>query len=143
MVTNGFPRSARLLSSGEFRHVFDTVSCKASNAHFVLLANTNLNGSPRIGFVIGKKNIRKAVHRNRIRRVIRESFRLNRAKIPALDIIVLVRKGADQFDNQHIANQLDYLWRKLRQRAEKFAEAQPSAISPAKETGLQQHHEDS
>lgn len=137
MPNFGFPRSVRLLSSGDFRNVFDTVTCKASNAHFVLLAQHQNSESARIGFVIGKKNVRKSVQRNRIRRVIRESFRHRRRDIPALDIIVLVRKGADQFDNEQIGKQLDYLWRKLRQRAEKPVEQLSSPEKPLTGSKLQ------
>ncbi len=116
-----FPRSVRLLNAGEFQRVFDAASCKTSNASFVLLARTTTSGNARIGFVIGKKNIRKAVQRNRIRRVIRESFRHQRVKLPLLDIVVLVKKGADQFDNAQIFRQFDHLWQKLTQRSQAAA----------------------
>lgn len=53
--------------------------------------------SGRIGLTVTKK-IGNAVQRNRIKRVLREFFRLHQAKIPPVDMVVIPKKhvSADQ-----------------------------------------------
>lgn len=68
----------------------------------------------RVGFIIARRHVKRATDRNRLKRVIRESFRHKRNKLPAIDIIVLARPGAGTLDNQKLYQQLDRLWEKLR-----------------------------
>jgi len=58
--------------------------------------------------VIAKKNVAKAVQRNRIKRHIRECFRQQKI-LPGLDIVVLARKDADTLDNQNLRRSLTAL----------------------------------
>ncbi|MFQ5957032.1 MAG: ribonuclease P protein component, partial [Candidatus Brocadiales bacterium] len=47
----------------------------------------------RLGIVTGKK-VGGAVERNRIRRLLRECFRLNKVLLgPGLDVIIITRRG--------------------------------------------------
>jgi ribonuclease P protein component len=47
--------------------------------------------SPRLGMVVPKKVLARAVDRNRVRRVLRESFRLSQAELGGLDVVVRVK----------------------------------------------------
>ena len=113
MSDYGFPRHARLLSAGEFRNVFDNVEVKASSKYLLILSTPNATGNPRIGFVFSKKNIKLAVHRNHLKRLIRESFRLKQKNLPDIDMVILARKGISDLDNQTIRHELDKLWHRL------------------------------
>ena len=42
----------------------------------------------RLGLVIGKRAVRRAVDRNRVKRVLRETFRIRRLELPCVDIVV-------------------------------------------------------
>jgi ribonuclease P protein component len=66
-----------------------------------------------VGLVIAKKNVGKAVQRNRIKRLIRQSFRTLKPTLNNLDLVVLARKDADKLENQAIVDQLNQLWQDL------------------------------
>ncbi len=65
---------------------------------------------------IPKKHIKRAVGRNRIRRIVRENFRHQQHNLPAIDIVVIAKAGIADLSNQEINKVLDKLWRKLVQR---------------------------
>lgn len=122
MVTHGHPRTHRLLTSGDFRAVFDQVEVKTACPEFLLLARPSPTDDARLGFILSKKNVRRAVARNRIKRIAREVFRLNYHDLPPLDIIFLARKGIDRLTNEqlhHLINkQLNRLirrWQRIQQ----------------------------
>ncbi|EXJ10033.1 MULTISPECIES: ribonuclease P protein component [Nitrincola] len=117
MAEFGYPRQLRLLTGGDFKQVFDRASLKVSDPSLLILANPNQLGHPRIGFVISKKNVRRAVKRNRIRRIIRESFRLQQHDLPAIDMVILARKGLDTLSNEEIVALINRSWSKLKRKA--------------------------
>ncbi|MEQ8800483.1 MAG: ribonuclease P protein component, partial [Haliea sp.] len=70
-----FGKSRRLLTASQYRAVFDDAAVKVSHRNLLLLARITDHPQSRLGLVIAKKNVRKAVQRNRIKRVARELFR--------------------------------------------------------------------
>ncbi len=71
---------------------------------------------PRLGLTVAKRHVKRANQRNRIKRVIRDSFRLNQHDLPPLDIVVLVRGGVLDMDNEQLRKLVEKLWRKLSRR---------------------------
>ena len=67
----------------------------------------------RLGLAVAKKRLKRAVDRNRIKRLIRESFRQHRAILGGLDIVVLVKAGIEQADNRALLRALQRHWRHL------------------------------
>ncbi len=63
--------------------------------------------------MISKKSARRAVDRNRIKRLTRESFRLQQHRLPAVDIVILARRGITELDNATLHRQLHGMWRRL------------------------------
>ena len=61
---------------------------------FALTVILNQLGAPRLGLAVAVRAAGNAVVRNRIRRTIRESFRLHQHALPAVDIVVSARAGA-------------------------------------------------
>ncbi|MBQ0755623.1 MAG: ribonuclease P protein component [Amphritea sp.] len=112
-----YPRQLRLLTGGDFKQVFSRASIKVSEKHLLILACPNELDHPRIGFVFSKKNIRFAVHRNRVRRIIRESYRLNQHSLPNVDIVILSRKGLGDLDNEEIQSLISRSWTRLIKRS--------------------------
>jgi len=112
-----YPRPLRLLTGGEFKRVFDKADFKISDSNLLILARHNDTEHPRIGFVFSKKNIRRAVNRNRVRRIIRESFRLNKHQLPNVDLVILARRGIDQLENEDIHSLISKSWKRLNKQA--------------------------
>jgi ribonuclease P protein component len=110
-----FTRELRLLTPAQFKTVFSN-PIKASSAEITLLAVPNEMQHPRLGLTVAKRHVKRANQRNRIKRVIRDSFRLNQHDLPPLDIVVLVRGGVLDMDNEQLRKLVEKLWRKLSRR---------------------------
>jgi len=108
-----FDKSKRLLDAPAFQAVFDRAQYKVGHQHFLVLAVRTSLGHPRLGLVIGKKNIRRAVQRNRVKRVVRETFRLNLDSLDSLDIIFLARKGFDTLQPSQQTRIMRETWQRL------------------------------
>lgn len=117
MVSQAFGKSLRLLTSSEFQSVFQDAPVRASHQNFLLLARFNQLDNPRLGVVVGKKHVRLATRRNRLKRHIRETFRLRQQTLSGLDVIVLARKGMDELSDQDLDAQLNRQWQRLIDRA--------------------------
>ncbi|RDV24783.1 ribonuclease P protein component [Alteromonas aestuariivivens] len=118
MGENQFSRELRLLTPSHFTYVFND-AIPAVSSSFTLLARHNQSKAPRLGITLAKKRIRKAHERNRLKRLIRESFRHQAKHLPNIDIIVIGKSGADQLTNEEVFTTLDKLWKKLARRCEK------------------------
>ncbi|WP_303908366.1 ribonuclease P protein component [Thiohalomonas denitrificans] len=110
-----FPRRVRLLKPGEFKRVFQD-ACRVNGGQILVLARANDLGYPRLGMAISRKNAKRAVARNRAKRQIRESFRLNQGEIGGFDVVVLSRPGIDRLDKSRLRATLEQLWRALPER---------------------------
>ncbi|RTR05641.1 ribonuclease P protein component [Halomonas nitroreducens] len=124
MSCQGFPRRLRLLNAGDYRRVFDTAAFKVHGKGLMVLATPNSLGHPRLGLIFSKKNVRRAVDRNRLKRLARESIRLRQHRLPAVDIVLLARRGVQELDNATVHRQLHGMWRRLEREARKVEERQ-------------------
>lgn len=111
-----FSRQQRLLEAREYSALFADAPIRASHPCFLFLCNLNKSENARLGLVIAKKQIKKSHDRNRLKRLIRESFRLQQHKLPVIDAIVLARKGADALSNSEIQIILHGLWKRISKR---------------------------
>lgn len=109
------PRSARLLSGNQFKAVFNQRRVIANEQFRIHYADVDAHTSqPRLGMAISKRICPKAVGRNRIRRQIRESFRLHRPFLAALDFVVLAKPAAAQSSKAELQQALNQLWQRFR-----------------------------
>lgn len=110
-----FPKSRHLRSSLDFARVYGRKQ-RASDTHLLIYADQNPDGAQtRIGFSISKKNGNSPA-RHRIRRLLREAFRLTQHEISdGLDLILIPRPGSNSTlgDYQHSLVELS---RKLHRR---------------------------
>jgi ribonuclease P protein component len=123
-VAFSFGKSLRLLDANDYKCVFDDARFKLSKKEILILARPNSTQGPRLGLVIAKKSVKHAVQRNRIKRLARESFRMQQCQLQGIDAIVLARRGLDQLDNTHLRSLFDRLWLQLADKREKHAAKQ-------------------
>jgi ribonuclease P protein component len=108
----GFPPQLRLKKPAEYKKVF-AKPVKSSDTYFTLLAIKNDFDHPRLGLAIAKKNIRKAIHRNVIKRAVRENFRLQQQSLGNMDIVVLARREAVDAPLELLRKSLEKHWLRL------------------------------
>jgi ribonuclease P protein component len=129
VVSRDFSRAKRLLTPRQFKAVFDSPSGKAPGKNVLLLARCNELDHPRLGLVIGKKSVKLAVERNRLKRQIRESFRHNQEILAGWDIVVVARKGLGDLENSELAHQFGKLWKRLARGKVTSAATAPTGVS--------------
>lgn len=71
----------------------------------------------RLGIIAAKRKLPTAVGRNRVKRIIRESFRRNRENLGGIDVIVLAQAGAGQAKNDILFESLERHWRRCQELA--------------------------
>lgn len=122
-VSSGFSRTLRLLRSSDYARVFGAAEIKVSDKNLLILASGNQLGFPRLGLVIAKKNVRTAVSRNRVKRVVRETFRCSQDSLAGLDYVVLARKGLGDLDSSQLHSLLGRQWARVRSRFDRSRKA--------------------
>jgi len=88
-VSEDYSRARRIVKTDEFSSVFRLRPAQRS-AHFVLYTRSNSLSHARLGVVVAKRFAPRAVTRNTIKRITRETFR--QSSLPALDCIVRLTK---------------------------------------------------
>ena len=128
MPTNRFPRTARVRAGSDFDRIFKhgrrvalpvlalhwqtaeqaVASCARANAALVQKRPNSryrferFDSGPRLGLAVSRKVDRRAVGRNRIKRVMRETFRAHRAELADGDYVVVGRIGAALLDETQL-----------------------------------------
>lgn len=121
----GFSKTRRLLTATHYQRVFASPDTRASHRNLLFLARTNDQPGHRLGLVVAKKNVRKAVQRNRIKRIAREVFRHQPCDSPHLDVVFLARRGIDQLDNAALARVMREQWERLIRSSRRIPEQAP------------------
>ena len=97
-----FSRELRLLAPVQFKAVFEN-PFRASTPQMTLLARLNTAENPRLGLT-------GAHDRNRIKRIVRESFRLKQHELPNMDFVFVAKGGIGKLDNATLFETLEKLW---------------------------------
>jgi ribonuclease P protein component len=95
---------------------FDAVYARGrrfGNGFFGVTALWNDKGGPRLGLAVAVRAAGGGVERNRIRRIIRESFRLHQYELPAVDLVVSARSRAKDAPRSELHASLVELWKKV------------------------------
>ena len=84
-----------------------------------LLARENKLNHARLGLAISKKQLPRAVDRNRIKRLVRESFRQHQEQLAGLDCVVMARSAVSTLSNAVIFETLENHWNRLAEKCGK------------------------
>lgn len=106
-----FSKFEKLTKSREFGKL-SKLGKKITGRYFIILYLKNDFEYSRLGVTVSKKASKLAVHRNRIKRLIREYFRLHKPD-EHFDIVVIARHNLMQTENQALFSELEKLWSKL------------------------------
>ncbi len=104
------PRESRLLSGGDFRRVFDQRRVVSNDLFRIHFADAE---QARLGMAVSRRVSPRAVVRNRIRRQVRESFRLTRNGLAMLDFVVLAKPAAAAANRHRLRQAIDQLWQRF------------------------------
>jgi len=106
-----FRKTSRLLDARSFARVFDKAT-RSRDKWFTVLCRKNDLERARLGLAISRKQCRKASGRNRIKRIVRESFRTHQDELNGLDIVVMNRAAAAEADNKELFTSLMTHWQR-------------------------------
>ena len=100
-----FPKTNKILNRADFVNI-NRSGKRHRTRHFGVIFKRNRVGVPRLGITVSKK-AGNAVERNRVKRLVREFFRLNKASLPQeYDIVIVARKGASYLHLREIQKEL-------------------------------------
>jgi ribonuclease P protein component len=106
-----FPPRARLRQPREFEAVLKQ-GRRVQEKFLTLVVLPLAAGEARLGLAISARAVPRAVGRNRIKRLARESFRATRASLPAVDLVLQARSGAAGASSAELRDALQRLWRR-------------------------------
>ena len=104
-----FSRDMRMNNPRDYSRVFRQAQ-HVGGGGLTILSVENEVGHPRLGLAIAKKHLKLATQRNRLKRLIRESFRHHQASFANIDIVVLSRHDVKKRDVSKIRAALAKHW---------------------------------
>jgi ribonuclease P protein component len=114
----GLPPERRVRQAADFKRLY-AQGRRFAVGGFTAVVLANTRGAPRLGLSVAARVLRRAVERNRMRRLIRESFRHHQHALPALDIVIGLRGShpragcAARAGRAQLRHSLEQLWQKI------------------------------
>jgi ribonuclease P protein component len=108
-----FGRAFKINQSSQYSSVFNNADFRVSSPNLTFIVKENKHSHARIGVVVAKKNIRRAVDRNLVKRIVKESFRKGEVSTLTVDIVVLVRGNLMRLNRKQQNEDLSFLWQSL------------------------------
>lgn len=107
---NFLPRSNRIRCSDDYRFMRNR-GRRRHTQNFIVYTHLCGNGPARLGLTVSRK-VGRAVVRNRIKRLLREFFRLHHIlMVPGIDISIVAKPGAALLDYWQVCEELMFLTR--------------------------------
>ena len=106
-----YSKNHRLLNAEDFRYVFEKPrKIRGQAMDFYIRQSKDDACYPRLGIAVPKRCIKLAVMRNRIKRCLREMFRLNQVSLRGLDMIVMIKSGMTAIPSEDYSKVIDSHW---------------------------------
>lgn len=117
------PRESRLTRKQQFDRVLNARMIQVRRGPFRVYAAVNCEGVARLGMIVGKRQAKRAVDRNRIKRALREAFRTRASLLSGLDVVVQL---VDVASPGELATDARALWPLLHNEFEKGHDVRPT-----------------
>ncbi|MDX8385775.1 MAG: ribonuclease P protein component [Gallionella sp.] len=98
----GLSSEYRLLREDGFHHVIRAENIANKFFKIFFIGNKRKNG--RLGIISSKKFLPRAIDRNRVKRIVRETFRQHNIKASKLDVVVMMKLAYVRTPNITIKN---------------------------------------
>jgi ribonuclease P protein component len=109
MAQQTFRREERIRKRADFQRILKE-GAKYQAPHFRVSIRPNALSYSRLGITVGRR-IGSAVVRNRLKRRIREFFRLNKESLPgSSDLVVMAREGSARLNFWQVSEELKGLF---------------------------------
>ncbi len=106
MEARTFSKCERIRKSQEYSRIYKQ-GTRHYTRRFIIITCSNPSGVRRLGTAVGRK-AGNAVQRNRIKRLVREFFRLNKSRLPAAqDIVIIAKKGIGPLTFKEVSSELE------------------------------------
>ena len=124
-------KAFRLLSPTDFKQTLSDGKRQHTTGFTVFIKPNGLD-TARLGLSIAKKHVRFAHERNRLKRLIREHFRLQREALPQQDFVFLVKPGVSELSNDVLNHSLTQFFSRIISNAQKPSNSEsPQGVSHA------------
>ena len=108
MAKQSFGKNERIRKRKDYLNIYQN-GVRVDSTNFVTILRQNRCGIKRLGLTVSKK-VGNAVKRNRIKRLLREFFRLNKDRLPASqDIVIIVKRNISSLKYQDVCRELENL----------------------------------
>lgn len=102
------PRTNRIRCSADYRFMRNQ-GRRRHTQNFIVYTFVRKNSPARLGLTVSRK-VGRAVTRNRVKRLLREFFRLHQPlMVPGRDVSIVAKPGADQLDYWQVCEELMFL----------------------------------
>jgi ribonuclease P protein component len=106
METRTFGRDERVRKRQDYLRIYEQ-GVRRHSRRFTIITCRNSSGIRRLGIAVSKKT-GNAVQRNRVKRLLREFFRLNKSRLPASqDIVIIAKKGILPLSYRDVCTELE------------------------------------
>ncbi len=89
---------------------------RSADKEFTILSRSNQLGWARVGLAVSRKVSPRAVVRNRIKRMVRESFRQHQDQLGGLDLVVIGKPAAAARTRTELTRSLEHHWSRIAKR---------------------------
>ena len=106
MESQSFRKEERVRKRQDYLRIY-AQGKRADSKSFTVITCPNQTERRRLGITVGKK-VGNAVQRNRIKRLLREFFRLNKNRLPpSLDIVIIAKRGIPPLTYKNVYAELE------------------------------------
>ncbi len=109
-----FPKTARITQADDFRDIVKQSPYAKESGVVIYYRKCDQSIFGKLGIIVAKRHLKRAVDRNRFKRVIREVYRKNKARIQKNLEIVVRLSDYKALHGKDLAIIIDHLFQKAR-----------------------------